>query len=102
MPSDTKQDLYSRGKLLLDNYSDVFKEELGTMKKIKAKLHVKEGATPKFFESRAVPYSLQSSVSDELERLEKFAIITKVTQSEWAAPIVPDVKSDSSVPFCGD
>ena len=102
MSSDTKQDLYSQGKLLLDNYSDVFKDELGTMKKIKAKLHVKEGATPKFFKARAVPYSLQSSVSDELDRLEKCGIITKVTQSEWAAPIVPVVKSDSSVRICGD
>ena len=34
---------------LLTKHKEVFKDELGTMKDVKAKLYIKPGATPKFF-----------------------------------------------------
>ena len=39
---------------------------------------------------------------DELERLEKEGIIHPRQFSNWAAPIVPVLKADSSVKICGD
>ena len=39
---------------------------------------------------------------DELELLQKQGIIEPVQFSDWAAPIVPVLKSDGSVRVCGD
>ena len=41
-------------------------------------------------------------MEQELERLERQDIITPVTFSDWAAPIVPVEKWDGSVRVCGD
>jgi len=41
-------------------------------------------------------------VEKELERLEGLGIVTPVTHSNWAAPIVPAVKHDGSIRLCGD
>lgn len=35
-------------------------------------------------------------------RLQKAKIIEPVQYSDWAAPIVPVIKEDSSIPLCGD
>ena len=51
---------------------------------------------------RAVPYALRDKVADEIKRLEKLGIIEKIDYSEYAAPIVPVLKSDSTVRICGD
>ena len=38
----------------------------------------------------------------ELERLEKEGIITSVSTSEWATPVVVAPKKDGSIRLCGD
>ena len=43
---------------------------------------------------------LKKGVEDELERLEKEGIISPVEFSEWAAPIVPVVKTNGDVRIC--
>lgn len=83
-------------------FKEVFQAGLGAIQGPKAKLHLKEGATPKFHKARQVPYSLRPKVEAELEKLEKEGIITKVDWSEWATPIVPVPKSNGSVRICGD
>ncbi|XP_027869143.1 uncharacterized protein K02A2.6-like [Xiphophorus couchianus] len=87
---------------LLDTYSDVFKEELGTLKDIKATIVVKPEMLPKFNKHRPLPFTMKEKVEKELERLEKCDIITPVRHSEWAAPIVPVLKRDASIRLCGD
>ena len=52
--------------------------------------------------ARPVPFALKTKVEQELERLERKRIITPVQFSDWAAPIVPVVKSDGSIRICGD
>ena len=94
----TKQCLES----LLKQYEGVFKDELGTLKGVKAKLHVDPVTKPLFYKARMVPFVLQEKVEQELERLEKQDIITPVKFSDWAAPIVPVEKRDNSVRVCGD
>ena len=49
--------------------------------------------------ARPLPYAMKAPHKQELERLEKEGI---VQFSEWAAHIVPIVKSDGSVRVCGD
>ena len=87
---------------LLMKYPSVFEDKLGTMKHFRAKLEIKEGATPKFFRPRPVPFALKENIEHELDRLERDGIITKVNHSSWAAPIVPVPKRDGKLRICGD
>ena len=52
--------------------------------------------------ARPVPYAIRDKVEAELCRLEKEGILEKVEQSDWAAPIVPVVKSNGNIRICGD
>ena len=72
----------------------MFKEGLGTLKGHEAKIFVNSGAQPRFCKARPVPYALRNKVEEELERLEKEGIIEPIQFAEWAAPIVPVIKSD--------
>ena len=86
---------------LLSTYREVFKDELGTIQGVKAKIYVDENAPPKYFKARPVPYALKEKIELELDRLEKQGQITRVQFSEWAAPIVPVVK-EKGIRICGD
>ncbi|XP_048249134.1 uncharacterized protein K02A2.6-like [Haliotis rufescens] len=57
---------------------------------------------PRFYKHRNVAYALRQKVDDELECLEKQGIIKPVQYSDWAAPIVPVVKSNGNIRICGD
>jgi len=88
---------------VLARHQAVFKEGLGKLKGYEAKIHVDPEATPRFCKARPVPYSLRGKVEEELERLEKEGIIEPVQFAEWAAPVVPVLKSDKkSLRLCGD
>jgi len=88
---------------VLNKYPDVFREELGTLKGHQAKIYVDPDAAPKYCKARPVPYAMQPKVEAELERLENEGIIKPVHFADWAAPIVPVLKSDKkSVRICGD
>ena len=80
----------------------MFKDELGTLKGIKAKLHVDPHTKPWFYKACTVPFVLREKVEQELERLEKQNIITPVMFSEWAGPVVLVEKRDGSVRIYGD
>lgn len=77
-------------------------EGLGTLKGVKVKIYVDQGAEPKYIKARSVPYALKTNVELELERLEREGIISPVEFSEWAAPIVPVAKPNGTVRICGD
>ena len=87
---------------VLEENQDVFKEELGTLNGMEAKIYVDEKSSPRYLKARPVPYALKKRVEDELERLEKEGIVSQVEFSEWAAPIVPVVKANGAVRICGD
>ena len=86
----------------LDQYSSLFQEELGTLKQSKVKFFLKEGATPKFFKARSVPLAIQQRVTAELDWLQADGIIVPIKVSDWATPIVPIMKKDSTIRVCGD
>lgn len=87
---------------VLDQYTEVFKEELGELKGPPAKIYVDSEAVPRFFKARPVPYAMKAKVEAELERLLRENIIEPVKHSEWAAPVVPVLKPDNTVRLCGD
>ena len=87
---------------VLDRHVDLFKEELGLVKGVKATLSVDKTATPRFFRARSVPFALRDRVEAELDKLVKEGILHPVQFSDWAAPIVPVVKKDGSIRICGN
>ena len=87
---------------LLEKHKDLFKEGLGTMIGIEARLSVKEDAVPKFCHARPAPYALRKSIEEDLNRLERISAIEKISYSDWATPVVPVPKSDGSVRLRGD
>ena len=80
----------------------MFKEELGTVKSVEAKLRVKEEVNAKFFKSRPVPFALKAGIEEEIKRLIDLGVIEKIDYSEWAAPIVPVKKPNGKIRICGD
>jgi len=80
----------------------VFRDELGTVKGLKVKLHVKENSTPKFVKARSLPFAFREKVTAELNQLQDSGIIVPVQLSEWAAPVVPVLKKDGTVRICWD
>lgn len=87
---------------VLEEHRAVFRDELGKVQGVTAKIHVDPEAQPKFHKARPVPFSLRKKVEDELERLQELDIIQPVQFSDWAAPIVPVLKGDGRVRICGD
>ena len=60
-------------------------------------------ASPQFCKARTVPYALRDKVEETLKALIEEGTLEPVEFSNWAALIVPVLKSDkSSVRICGD
>ena len=87
---------------ILTEYNDVFRKELGMMKGVEAKIHLQPDAQAVFCKARPVPYALTQRIDTELDRLVNEGVYVPVEVSDWAAPIVPIVKTDGSVRICGD
>lgn len=58
------------------------KQELGTMKGIKARLTLRPDSVPKFCPPHNVPYALRPRVEAELKRLTELGLITPVEHSD--------------------
>ena len=87
---------------LLQRYQALFSKEQGQIHPFTVSLHTQPGATPRFFKPRAVPFAIKDAVSKELNHLEQQGVISPVTHSQWAAPIVAVPKKDGKFRICGD
>jgi len=88
---------------ILESHQELFRDELGTLRGYKAKIFVDANVKPRYCKARTVPYSMRSLVEKELDRLIQEGILEPVQFANWAAPIVPVLKSDkASVRICGD
>ena len=65
-------------------------------------MKVEEGCQASLHKPRQIPYVLRPKVEEELARLEKDGILSKVEYSEWVTPIAPVVKRNGSVRVYGD
>ncbi|XP_049268704.1 uncharacterized protein K02A2.6-like [Rhipicephalus sanguineus] len=89
-------------KELVEEFADLFEDRLGCCKGPPVKLYKKEGAVPRFLKARPVPFALRKAVSAEIDRLVQQGILSPVSVSEWAAPVVPVVKKNGDIRLCGD
>ena len=87
---------------LIDKYSEVFQEGLGTFKGPKVKIHVDLRKDQKFLKATPVPYAMTGKIEVELKRLQDEGTIDPVQFLEWAAPIVLILKPDNSIRIGGD
>ena len=88
---------------VLRKHSGVFQEDLGTLKETQVKIHVDPYVSPKFCSARPVPYAMRPLVDKALDKLVAQNVIEPIQFSDWAAPIVPVLKSDKkTVRICGD
>ncbi|CAH4038755.1 unnamed protein product [Pieris brassicae] len=88
---------------LLQLYKNsVFKSNLDKILNYKGHFNLKENTQPIFIKPRRIPYTLKTKVDEEIERLCKLGVITKVDHSEWGTPVVPVVKPNGSIRLCGD
>ena len=88
---------------ILAQYQLGFQEGHGTLVGYNAQIQIDPAATPKFCKARTVPYAYRKLVNKELDRLVEQGILTPVLFADWAAPIVPVLKSGKrTVRICGD
>ena len=88
---------------ILAQHQVIFQQGLDKLVGYYAQIQIDPSATPKFCKARTVPYAYRALVNKELDRLVDQGILTPVQFADWAAPIVPVLKSDrQSVRICGD
>ena len=100
-PSDTLYtvDHMSPCSGLLSKHKKLFSELLGKFTKGEAKLLISESQTPVYAKTHPLPYAIKEKVEDELSNMVKQNLISPVSHSNWAAPIVPIQKMFR---ICGD
>ena len=74
--------IYTGVEALLQQYEELFRDELGTLQGITARLTVDEKATPKFFKPRPVPYAIKGAIERDLDQLEGLGVLEKIRHSE--------------------
>ena len=82
--------------------SKVFKPGVGEVVGYEAQLQLKEDSKPVFRKARTVPYALKEKIEETIDQMVEDKILTPVDHSQFASPIVPVIKPDSSVRICGD
>ena len=88
--------------MLIQRHNQLFADGLGTVEPYKVSLQIQQGTKPQFFKPRPVPFAIRDAVGKELDQLEQQGILKKVTNSDWAAPIVAVLKKDGRFRICGD
>lgn len=88
---------------ILQQFSDLFKSELGAIKNERIKLELKEAnVKPIFIKPRPIPYAFKDKVNAELKKLEADGVITKTENSNWGTPLVPVLRENGSLRLCAN
>ena len=88
--------------LLRKSFQNCFQKVLDATEGRNSQLRLTRQVPPKFCKARTVPYTMREKVDKELDRLQEEDIISPVTNSSWAAAVVPVLKPNSTVGLCGD
>ncbi|PIO72744.1 integrase core domain protein [Teladorsagia circumcincta] len=83
-------------------FASVFTSGLGRCTTTKATLMLKPDAVPIFKKKRPVPYANIAALDKEIDRLLAEDVLSPVTYSKWAAPIVVVKKANGTIRLCAD
>ena len=92
----------SRVQPVLDEFPDVFRDELGCFRGGEVTIDVDPEVRPRFFKPRAVPLAYREAVDAQLEKEIQQGLWEPVRHSKWAAPLVVVPKTDGKIRICGD
>ena len=88
-------------KDVLAKFSEVFRCGVSEYTEPPVKLHIDTTACPLFFKARLVTYAIKRKVQEAIDDNVRQGLWESTKYSDWATPIVPIVKRDSSVRLCG-
>ena len=83
-------------------FTELFADGIGRVRDHEATLKLKENSAPKFLKARSLPFSIKPKVEKAIHGLERQGIISKVSHSDLATPLVPVVKASGDIRICGD
>ncbi|XP_008189838.1 uncharacterized protein K02A2.6-like [Acyrthosiphon pisum] len=83
-------------------YPKVFSNNVEPIRVFEATIVIKENVVPVFHKAYDVPYAIRDQVIKELNALESQGIITKVSHSQWASPIVCVPRKNGKIRLCVD
>ena len=88
---------------VLSQFKEVFNPNLGSLQGYTAKIHLEDNTVPRFYKARPVPIAIKPMIEKELDHLVEQKVLQPIEFADWAAPIVPVLKSDKkSIRICGD
>ena len=87
---------------ILDEFPDVFRDELGCYRGGEVNIEIDPDVQPRFFKPRSVPLAYRETVDAELEKQIQQGLWEPVHHSKWAAPLVVVPKADGKLRICGD
>lgn len=87
--------------VVLNQFQNIFNDGLGCCS-VKAHLHIKPNAIPKFCKARPLPFAFREAVEKDLDRLVTEGVLEPVNISKWAAPIVVVPKPGGRIRLCAD
>ena len=87
---------------LMEEFAEMFQDELGVLRGIEATVAVNESAIPRFHKARPVPFALKERVERQLQQQVQEGELVPVDRSDWVAPIVVVHKKVGGIRICGD
>ncbi|XP_055910799.1 uncharacterized protein K02A2.6-like [Eupeodes corollae] len=85
-----------------NEFSEVFKEELGTFNISKISLDLCDNSKPVFFKPRPLPLAWKDRVEKQLRGLVQSGVLEHINNSEWGTPLVPILKPNGDLRICAD
>ena len=76
--------------------------DLGRCNKMTAKFELKDDIQPVFKKKRNVPFASLPLVNEELDRLERTGVLSKIEYSQWVSATVYVKKKSKEIWVCAD
>lgn len=83
-------------------YFNVFADGLGKFTGGTVGFRLRGDVQPMFLRARPLAYALREPVEKAIDQMVKDGILTPVSTSDWATPIVPVMKKDGTIRICAD
>ena len=87
---------------VIKKYENYFSDKFVSNVQQKVSLPMKKNVQPVFCKARPVPIRLKDKVLEELSRLERAGVVTRVISSDWASPVVNVLKPNNKIRICAD